>query len=163
MDVSYSEEIHETPRGIMSFYIFGYNGAKIDILEMNDSLELSSFINKGEKGDGRKLLCHVVRWIKENKSKYDELTLASVPSFNKYKGLGMSKNNARVSLNGYYKSLGFKKNRSELSERDFTGRIDELMDKCLSRGGRRSTRKRYKYTQRRYKYTQRRYKYTRKR
>lgn len=156
MDVSYSEEIHTTPRGTMSFYMFGYNGAKIDILEMNNTLELSSFINKGEKGDGRNLLCHVLRWIKDNKSQYDELTLASVPSSNKYKGLGMSKNNARVSLNGYYKSLGFKKNRSELSDRDFTGRIDELMEKCVARGGKgtmrkkkgakRNTRKRYNST-----------------
>ena len=148
MDVSYSEEIHKTPRGTMSFYMFGYNGAKIDILEMNNSLELSSFINKGEKGDGRMLLCHVLRWIKENKSEYDELTLASVPSSNKYKGLGMSKNNARVSLNGYYKSLGFKKDSSELSNRNFTGRIDDLMDKCVSRAGRRTTRKRTRRTKR---------------
>jgi hypothetical protein len=132
MEVSFSEEIRDiSGRGTMAFYMFGYNGAKIDILEMNDTLELSSFINKGEKGAGRKLLCHVLKWIRKNKPQYDELTLASVPSSNKYKGMGMTKNNARISLNSYYKSLGFRKNRTNSANRDFTGKMDELLERCL--------------------------------
>jgi len=132
MEVSFTEDIREiSGRGTMAFYIFAYNGAKIDILEMNNTIELSSFINKGEKGAGRRLLCHVLKWIRQNKPQYDEITLASVPSSNKYKGMGMTKNNARISLNSYYKSLGFRKNRTNSANRDFTGNVDKLLEKCL--------------------------------
>jgi hypothetical protein len=147
MEVSFTEEIHDTPRGTMASYIFSYNGAKIDILEMNDTLELSSFINKGEKGVGRKLLCHVLKWIRKNKPQYNELTLASVPSSNKYKGMGMTKNNARISLNTYYKSLGFRKNRTNSVNRNFTGNMDELSERCL--GSNMAGGKKYNRTRRR--------------
>lgn len=145
MNVRYSEEIYP----YIIFHNFKYNKASISISLVKkpsgDELELSQFFNSGNKGDGKRLLCHVLKWIKTNMSEHTEITLGSVPDTGEYKKRGITKSVAENKLNTYYKTLGFVKNSGNVLNRNFTGNIDILIENvCREEGGKRKnkTRKR---------------------
>jgi hypothetical protein len=143
MNVRYSKESYPS----IDFYNFKYNGVSISIsLTKNPSgnqLELSQFFNSGNKGDGKRLLCHVLKWIKINMSEYTELTLASVPDTTTYRKRGITQSVAENKLNSYYESLGFIRNSNGKSRRYFTGNIDTLIENtCKEEGGKRKNRTR---------------------
>ena len=143
MEVNYSKESYS----MIDFHNFKYNDAIISIsLTKNSSrnqLELSKFFNSGNKGDGKRLLCYVLKWIKTNMTEHSVLTLASIPDTTTYKKREITKSVAENKLNSYYESLGFTRNIKGNSPRHFTGNIDKLIENiCKKEGGKRKNRTR---------------------
>jgi hypothetical protein len=138
MEVKSRSDTWGVPERTMIYYTFSHKNAKIEISEGSEGLSLDLFTNDGgEKGEGKMLLCMVLNWLTTNKPEYQKITLASVPYTHVYRKRGMTKANARISLNKYYTSLGFKKNKPEDPEnRLFTGSISTLKEaSCQSKGG----------------------------
>lgn len=144
MEVKAKSNTWGIPERTITYYTFSYKNTKIEISDSSDGLSLDSFTNNGgEKGEGKTLLCMVLNWLTANKSEYNKISLASVPQTQVYRKRGITKAEARASLNKYYISLGFQKNKPNNAEdRLFTGSINVLKAAtCQTGGGMRKTRK----------------------
>ena len=120
--------------GQYTYYEFIKDNTFIDyMIEPTSTTQITLAVFKSQtKGNGKRILCQTIDWIKEHLPTIVTIGVSSIPQTKYYKNRGWTKENAQEKLDSYYRSLGF---RETTVKHDFEIGIDELKANCMASGG----------------------------